>query len=94
MTLSLDSNPRSAPRVHEVVLLVADTLDLVLRRGADGNALDALDLVQHQVAAWGERRAELVEVAENLLVIHAALADTPRGAPPGSFTERFDEGAM
>lgn len=78
------------PADREVVALVADVLDLCIRRAcADDNAADALAVVRDTVAAWAERADGRGRVHETLYAVLKALKATGTDAPAGAFERRF-----
>lgn len=77
----------------EVLLLVAEILDLTVRR-PDDNAIDAIDLLRGLLSAWAERGVRSEEIRRSVDAIYVTLGRTPRGARPGAFLRRYERRAF
>lgn len=77
---------RTGAEAREAVLVVADLIDLAIRRlGPDRNAEDALAFVRLQLSGWGEGRLDPAQVREAAARAVGVLVGLGRTAEPGAF---------
>lgn len=74
---------------RELLLVAADALDLVQRRGDDA-ADEALAMVVHALRAVGEARSRGSEAFTTIVDVLGALTSTPSGAAARGFLRRYE----
>lgn len=76
----------------ETLLLVADLLDLCLRRcDSAGNSADALEAVRATLVAWAGGTLPWDIAHRNLAVAYDAMRRVGRDSPAGRFDQLLDE---